>query len=495
MSPRFDIVVPTAGRRSLLRLLSSLEPRVGSHAYELIVVDDRREGDLALPDFVRLIPGRKEGPASARDLGWRGSTAEWVVFVDDDVIVPHGWLELLVQDLESAAPNTAGVQGRVRVPLPSVGRLTDWERNVRGLENARWITADMAYRRTVLAEVGGFDSRFPRAYREDADLALRVMKAGYQLAVGRRTVDHPVPPADRWVSLRKQAGVQDDLLMSALHGPSWREYCGAPEGRRKWHLTAATCAALAPAARAFGMPRTAGFAAAVWAALTTELVLNRVMPGPGSRDEIITMLTTSAMMPFVVAWHQVLGSLRARQLTRMDRRPGVAAVLLDRDGTLVVDEPYNRDPSKVTPVPEARRALDRLRRARLPTAVISNQSGVGRGLMQAAELDAVNERIEQLLGPLGPWFICTHAPEDGCACRKPSPKMVVEAAAALGVPVSRCVVIGDIGSDVDAALAAGARPILVPTKATRPEEVAAAPEVAWDLDAAVTLVLRGDESD
>jgi histidinol-phosphate phosphatase family protein len=493
MTPPFDIVVPTVGRRSLLRLLSSLEPVVGAHPHGLIVVDDRGEGDLELPNFVRLIPGRKEGPASARDIGWRMSTKEWVVFLDDDVIVPQGWLELLVQDLKSATPNTAGVQGRVRVPLPTTGRLTDWERNVRGLETARWITADMAYRRSVLAKVGGFDSRFPRAYREDADLALRVMKAGYDLALGRRTVDHPVPPADRWVSLRKQAGVQDDLLMTALHGPSWRAQCGAPEGRKRWHLKAATCAALAPAARAFGMRRTAWFAAAVWGALTTELALNRIVPGPRSRDEIVTMLTTSAVMPFVVAWHQTVGSIRASRLTRGDRRPEVAAVLFDRDGTLVVDEPYNRDPSKVTPVPGAKRALDRLRRAHLPTAVVSNQSGVGRGFVLAAELEAVNQRIEQVLGPLGPWFMCTHAPEDGCACRKPSPKLVVQAAAALGVPASHCVLIGDIGSDVDAALAAGARAILVPTKATRPEEIAAAPEVARDLDAAVTLVLRSGE--
>jgi beta-phosphoglucomutase-like phosphatase (HAD superfamily) len=68
---------------------------------------------------------------------------------------------------------------------------------------------------------------------------------------------------------------------------------------------------------------------------------------------------------------------------------------------------------------------------------------------------------------------------------------VLAAAEALGVPPERCVVIGDIGADVEAALAAGARPILVPTAVTRPEEVSAAPEVAPDLPAAVASALAG----
>lgn len=165
------------------------------------------------------------------------------------------------------------------------------------------------------------------------------------------------------------------------------------------------------------------------------------------------------------------------------------AVLFDRDGTLVQDVPYNGDPSKVVPAPEARAALDRLRSLRIPTAVISNQSGVGRGLLTVDQVAAVNQRIEELLGPLGPWAICFHAPEEGCDCRKPGAGLVLQAACALGVDAGECVVIGDIGADVEAARAAGARGVLVPTEATRPDEVAAAPEVAPDLLSAVELLV------
>ena len=178
-------------------------------------------------------------------------------------------------------------------------------------------------------------------------------------------------------------------------------------------------------------------------------------------------------------------------MTALRRAPRPRAVLFDRDGTLVVDVPYNGDPALVQPVPGAARALARLRDAGIPTAVVSNQSGVARGLLTRAQVDAVNARLADLVGPLGPVLVCEHGPEDGCGCRKPAPGMVLAAAAALGVDPAECAVVGDIGADVGAALAAGARPVLVPTPVTRAEEVEAAPEVAADLEAAVSLLLDG----
>jgi len=174
-------------------------------------------------------------------------------------------------------------------------------------------------------------------------------------------------------------------------------------------------------------------------------------------------------------------------------RPGPGArpdaVLFDRDGTLVVDVPYNGDPARVEPIPGAAAAIARLRAAGVPTAVVSNQSGIARGLLSDTQVRAVNARIEELLGPLGPWTWCPHGPDEGCGCRKPAPGLILRAAARLGVDPARCIVIGDIGADVQAARAAGARGILVPTPVTRPEEIAAAPEVAPDLPSAIDRVL------
>jgi D-glycero-D-manno-heptose 1,7-bisphosphate phosphatase len=173
-------------------------------------------------------------------------------------------------------------------------------------------------------------------------------------------------------------------------------------------------------------------------------------------------------------------------------RTAPAAVLFDRDGTLVVDVPYNGDPERVRPVPGARAATALLRAAGVPVGVVTNQSGIARGFLTAAQADAVNRRVDALLGPFDDWQVCPHGPEDGCPCRKPRPGMVLAAARRLGVAPERTVLIGDIGADVGAAVAAGATAVLVPTPVTRPEEIAAAPAVAPDLLTAVRRLLAAE---
>ncbi|MEU6811188.1 HAD family hydrolase [Streptomyces sp. NPDC046831] len=169
----------------------------------------------------------------------------------------------------------------------------------------------------------------------------------------------------------------------------------------------------------------------------------------------------------------------------------VRAVLFDRDGTLVEDVPYNGDPERVRPVAGAREALRLLRAEGIATGVVTNQSGVGRGLLSTGDVLRVNARVDALLGPFDAWAVCPHGPADGCPCRKPRPGMVLWAAGRLGAAPGTVVVIGDIGADMEAARRAGAHGILVPTPATRPEEVDAAGHVAPDLPAAVRAVLAG----
>src|ERR1700710_1515520 len=117
------------------------------------------------------------------------------------------------------------------------------------------------------------------------------------------------------------------------------------------------------------------------------------------------------------------------------------AVLFDRDGTLIVDVPYNGDPRRVETMPGAREALDRLRAAGLRLGVVTNQSGLARGRFTAAQLTAVNRRVEALLGPFDSWQICPHDELASCRCRKPAPGLIESAAAELGVAASRCVVV------------------------------------------------------
>ncbi|HEX5535460.1 MAG TPA: HAD-IIIA family hydrolase [Actinomycetales bacterium] len=509
---RYAIVIPTVGRPSLVALLESLanaDPAGQDDPWapdEVIVVDDR--GDVEglgrerldperLPSVggrsVRALTAGGRGPAAARNLGWRAATATWVVFLDDDVLVQPGWTAALMDDLAACAPDVAGSQGNIDVPLPVDRRPTDFERGTAGLESGAWITADMAYRTQALLEVSGFDERFPRAYREDADLALRIRRSGWRLMRGQRHTTHPVRPADDWYSVRVQAGNADDPLMRRLHGRQWRRLASVPRGRLPRHAaTTASLLAVAVAAPT-GRRRGATLCALAWAGLTTEFVAKRLLPGPrpGERGWVAEwrrMLLTSLVLPEAAVWHRLKGEWRWRG-GALAWPPPLRAVLLDRDGTLIEDLPYNGDPERVRPMPGAVEAVHRLRAAALSVGVVTNQSGIGRGLLTRAQVDAVNRRVDDIFGGFDTWQLCPHAPEDRCGCRKPSATLVSRAADALGVRPEECAVIGDIGADVGAALAAGARPVLVPTEVTRAEEVAAAPVVATSLQDAVEVLL------
>ncbi len=142
----------------------------------------------------------------------------------------------------------------------------------------------------------------------------------------------------------------------------------------------------------------------------------------------------------------------------------IAAVLLDRDGTIVRDEPYNGDPALVEPLPGAKAALDELRALGLGIAIVSNQSGVARGMISRADVEAVNARVVELLGPFDVVLFCAHGPEEGCSCRKPQPGMLLEAMRVMGVDPHECVMVGDKNDDVEAAQAAGVRALKVDAK-------------------------------
>jgi histidinol-phosphate phosphatase family protein len=495
-----DLVIPTIGRASLVDLLCALSEQSGPLPDTIYLVDDRPERARPLiergVDFgslcgrIRVLRGAAKGPAAARNLGWRRSSADWVAFLDDDVVPQVNWLERLATDLASVPTIVAGSQGRLTVPLPADRRPTDWERNVSGLQGAPWITADMAYRRAVLQQLGGFDERFTRAFREDAELALRIIKAGYRIETGTRHAVHPIRQASPWVSLRAQAGNADDVLISRLHGADWYRQAASPKGRRAMHLTTVTALAVGVVGMLSRKQLVAAVGLGAWAGATAEFAWRRIAPGPRSSTEIAAMVATSVLIPPLALAHWLSGWWRWRSVKPLRARKPVA-VLFDRDGTLVQDVPYNGDPRRVAVMPQARAALDRLRASGILVGVVSNQSGVARGVITLEQVAAVNRRLEELLGPMDSWAICPHGPRDACDCRKPAPGLVLRAAAELGVSPADCVVVGDIGSDVEAAIAAGARAILVPNGETRPQEVAAAPEVAVDLLDAVNRALRG----
>jgi glycosyltransferase involved in cell wall biosynthesis len=143
----WSVVVPTVGRPSLARLLRSVDAQQVQPEL-VVVVDDRRPGApplrlAAVRAPVRVVRTGGRGPAAARNAGWRTTRTPWVAFLDDDVELPASWSADLVRDL-AVDVRVGAVQGRIRVPLPTDRRPTDWERSTAGLESALWATADMA---------------------------------------------------------------------------------------------------------------------------------------------------------------------------------------------------------------------------------------------------------------------------------------------------------------------------------------------------------------
>jgi len=142
-------------------------------------------------------------------------------------------------------------------------------------------------------------------------------------------------------------------------------------------------------------------------------------------------------------------------------------VLLDRDGTIVFERGYIRDPDEIELLPGAAAALRRLAKSGLALAVVTNQSAVGRGLLTEERLAEIHQRLRELLAAeevaLGGIYFCPHVPEDGCACRKPETGLFDRASRELGFRPSESFVIGDKECDVELGRRAGATTVLVRT--------------------------------
>lgn len=148
--------------------------------------------------------------------------------------------------------------------------------------------------------------------------------------------------------------------------------------------------------------------------------------------------------------------------------PDVAspAIFVDRDGVINRRRPgdYVLDWSQFTFIPGIRKALRDLAMLRVPMIVISNQAAVGRGLLAPATLQAITMQLQEALAISGvvfnAYYYCTHRADEGCECRKPKPGLLYQAAADFNINLTRSIFIGDAETDVQAALAAGCRPVL-----------------------------------
>lgn len=235
--PQVTVVVATYGRARLLpRLVGAVEAQTGVGPVELVIVDDG-SGDGTWPVLdqlagqaaiavVALRLDRNQGPARARNLGWRAARAPLVAFTDDDCVPQPGWLAALVAG-SAEADIVQGVTRPDPAQIPGHGAFSQTVR-VNGDEG--WYeTCNIAYRRELLERLGGFDERFGSAsrggrppYGEDTDLAWRAKQLGARIVLAPGAVVHHEVWPDRFVHRLAEASRRDGLVRMVKAHPGLR---------------------------------------------------------------------------------------------------------------------------------------------------------------------------------------------------------------------------------------------------------------------------------
>jgi D-glycero-D-manno-heptose 1,7-bisphosphate phosphatase len=163
------------------------------------------------------------------------------------------------------------------------------------------------------------------------------------------------------------------------------------------------------------------------------------------------------------------------------------AIFLDRDGVIIENRPaYVQTWEDVSIFPQALQALARASRTHYRIVIVTNQSGIGRGIISPTVAEDINrrlvEQISQAGGRVDRIYVCPHAPFDECDCRKPRPGLILQAAADLSLDLRQSVLIGDALSDLQAGLAAGIQHlILVRTGRGASQELLLKADPAWQI--------------
>jgi GT2 family glycosyltransferase len=323
--PRMSVVVPTFRRPDLLRrcLQALCAQTITARAFEIIVVDDGRSADTRQvvddvafavgeegPRVVCLEPKGTRGPAGARNRGWRAARGDIIAFTDDDTIPAPTWLAAgeRVMQLDG---KVAAIAGAVVVPIE--GEPTDHARNTHQLENAGFVTANCFVRREALEQIGGFDERFTRAWREDSDLAFSLRAAGLRvISSARPVVVHPVRPVPWGFAVRSHKNLLFDALLYKKHPERYRA-----EVRRTppWRYYATVLSFIAMLVFAWrGISWASAISGSLWLALTLEFAGRRMRGTSRRLAHRIEVLLTSFAIPFVAIFWRLAGALRWRVL-------------------------------------------------------------------------------------------------------------------------------------------------------------------------------------
>ncbi|SDE36537.1 glycosyltransferase family 2 protein [Paraburkholderia lycopersici] len=317
---RIAVVVPTYHRATLLgQCLTALCAQdLSPDDYEIVVCDDGPDDETratvermaamqaARGLAIRYVPVRAtQGPAAARNAGWRAARAPLIAFTDDDTIADPGWLRAGL----AALAHAQAAAGRIVVPLGVAP--SDYERDASGLAHAEFATANAFVQRATLSQIGGFDERFTAAWREDSDLQFALLQAGASVVrADDAVVVHPVRPARWGVSLAQQRKSRFEALLFRKHPALYRERIGAGPPLLYYAVLISVLVLLA--SLAWGQPRVALAAFAAWIACTAAFCVRRLRGTRRDALHVAEMIWTSLWIPFLSIFWRLQGAASYR---------------------------------------------------------------------------------------------------------------------------------------------------------------------------------------
>jgi cellulose synthase/poly-beta-1,6-N-acetylglucosamine synthase-like glycosyltransferase len=318
VDPVVSVVIPTFRRDALLRRCVDRVLRQKGVAFEVIVVDDARgatvplivaemEQDASIP--LASVTGPGKGPAAARNAGWRAARGNIIAFCDDDAYPQDdAWL---ANGLRGFVDESIGaVTGRVIVPSDEPP--TDFQRNVKRLESARFLTCNAFVRRSVLEAVGGFDERFGVPFREDSDLQFSIEAAGWGIAPEpAAVVVHPAVPGDWGISLRLQKYSMYNALIFKKHPARYGELAAGPPLNYYAMLGLLAGAAIFAI---LGLWVPAAFAFLGWLSLEVLFFARRMAGASSKPGHVADMVVTSLLIPPLSVYWRLRGAWRFRVL-------------------------------------------------------------------------------------------------------------------------------------------------------------------------------------
>ncbi len=315
-----SVVVPTYRRpRMLTRCLGALlDQELQPGRFEIIVCDDGPDEATracvqefaargALIDcVVRYLPvTATQGPAGARNCGWRAAQGAVIAFTDDDTIPDPRWLS---EGLRAMTVGVGAVAGRIHVPLAA--EPTDYELDAAGLAEAEFATANCFVRRALLLRTGGFDERYTSAWREDSDLHYSLLEAGAVVTHAKRAVVvHPVRPGKWGTSIAQQKKSQFDALLYKKHPLIFRSRI-SPAPWVYYVITAVAVVGLVSLAGGWLAVALPSFA--VWGLLSGLFAAQRLAGTSRKPLHVIEMVATSFFIPLFSVFWRAYGGVRFR---------------------------------------------------------------------------------------------------------------------------------------------------------------------------------------